>query len=282
VARVESMLDRATQRWVKVTGRRVDLADHEWLRGPIGAPDVIGDEWVTREASTLGATVQRGGGLLASMSVLESEEFDSTQLAPLIRDFYEHTAEWHLDVWSQWSAAAWPFGWLISSLFGRRLSQLSLPLRPLDAANGMDSRVLVAMSSTGQQVGAAWLRTLRKTGQTVYSGWYGRAQLPGSSQPSIRVVFPLPNGSVTVFLRPAVEADGSLKLRSTPGDFGTEGTYLIVRDGPSHGAVRRVPIHEEFRVFVDDDGILRTDHALHLGRAPVIRFHYRLTKANKG
>jgi hypothetical protein len=36
-----------------------------------------------------------------------------------------------------------------------------------------------------------------------------------------------------------------------------------------------VPIHETFRVYVDE-GILRTDHVLRLWSAPVIRLHYKL------
>jgi hypothetical protein len=44
-------------------------------------------------------------------------------------------------------------------------------------------------------LGAAWLRTLRRTGKTIYSGWYGAAALPGRDQPSVRVVFPLPTAA---------------------------------------------------------------------------------------
>jgi len=33
-----------------------------------------------------------------------------------------------MEVWSQWSPIAWPFGWLLSTLFSRRLQQLGIPL----------------------------------------------------------------------------------------------------------------------------------------------------------
>jgi len=59
-------------------------------------------------------------------------------------------------------------------------------------------------------LGAAWMRTLRATNHTVYSGWYGIAKPPLTEGPSVRVLFPLPNGGVTVFLRPEVGTDGSL------------------------------------------------------------------------
>ncbi len=111
----------------------------------------------------------------------------------------------------------------------------------------MDSRIVLVQDHLGSRLGTAWLRTLRTSGQTVYSGWYGAVTLPGSEGPTLRVVFPLPNGSVTVFLRPEVRADGGLVLRSPVGPFGAVGAYLIVSE-PNHtsGWVRRVPLSEQF------------------------------------
>lgn len=218
-----------------------------------------------------------GGGLLDDFDRLSGPGFDPARLASPVVEFYERTTEWRLEAWSQWSPVAWPFGWMLSALFAQRLQQLSLPLRPLDVAHGMDSRVLSVTAPGGLQLGAAWLRRLRSTGQLVYSGWYGIAQLPNTGRPSIRVMFPLPNGSVAVFLRPDVRDDGALVLTSPLGAFGDEGAYLIVSraDGRS-ASVRRVPLVERFVVWVDDEATLRTDHALHLWRVPVLRFHYRL------
>ena len=99
-----------------------------------------------------------------------------------------------MEVWSQWCPVAWPFGRLIFAVFSKRLQQLALPLRPMDTAHGMDSRVVAAVDGEGVQVGAAWLRSLQSTGQTVYSGWYGITTVTNRDSPSVRVVFPLPNG----------------------------------------------------------------------------------------
>ena len=62
------------------------------------------------------------------------------------------------------------------------------------------------------------------------------------------------------------------------GQFGDDGAYLIVRAGGHSAFVRRVPLAEQFRVYVDDEGTLRTDHALNLWSIPVIRLHYRLER----
>ena len=256
------------------------FAEHPWLVGPVGGPRLIADEWLTREAQRVGGTTVDGGGLLADMGALAGPRFDPAQLAQPVVAFYEHTAGWRLEVWSQWSPVAWPVGWLLSTVFARRLRQLSLPLRPLDTAQGMGSRVVGVRDSGGTQLGAAWLRDLRSTGQTVYSGWYGVARLPNAEGPSIEVVFPLPNGNLTIFLRPEVGRDGALILTSPLGRFGEEGAYLIVAQPDRHGGwARRVPLAERFVVWVDDDGILRTDHSLNLWRLPILRLHYRLGNA---
>lgn len=239
----------------------------------------MGNQWLASEAERLGGAVVEGGGLLDDFDRLSGEGFDSARLAPPIVDFYERTSEWRLEVWSQWSSVAWPFGWMLSTVFAKRLQQLSLPLRPLDVAHGMDSRVLAVRAPDGAQLGAAWLRKLRSTGQNVYSGWYGITELPNTGRPSIRVMFPLPNGSIAVFLRPDVRDDGSLVLTSPLGAFGDDGAYLIVSPSDGHSAsVRRVPLAERFIVWVDEEGTLRTDHALNLWQMPVLRFHYRLER----
>ncbi|HUQ63236.1 MAG TPA: hypothetical protein VM121_05765 [Acidimicrobiales bacterium] len=254
-------VDRATQAWVRGTGRRVVVAEHPWLLGPVGATSVIGEEWLAAEALRTGGELREGGGLLSDVNGLASDEFDPAQIAPEIVDFYQSTSEWRLDLWSQWSVWAWPFGWILSAVFARRLRQLSLPLRPLDVARGMDSRVVSVVDAKGRRLGAAWLRTLRATGQTVYSGWYGIVALPSTRSPSIRVVFPLPIGSLTVFLRPANAGGGRLRLTSPLGRFGEEGAYLLVSaPDRTHAWVRRVPLVESFDVYVDEEGVLRTDH----------------------
>ena len=90
-------------------------------------------------------------------------------------------------------------------------------------------------------VAAAWVRRMRKTGTTTYSGMYGTATLPGSGQPSVRVVFPLPEGSLMVFLEPRADADGGLHLYSRQGRFGADGAYLVLEAGGDrfgHGGSR--------------------------------------------
>lgn len=67
-------------------------------------------------------------------------------------------------------------------------------------------------------------------------------------------------------------------LTSSPGAFGTEGPYLVVRpEAAESGWARHMPLPERFHVFVEATGGLRCDHRLRLGWAEILRWHYRLT-----
>jgi hypothetical protein len=93
----------------------------------------------------------------------------------------------------------------------------------------------------------------------------------------VHVAFPLEAGNVQVFLRPSVLPSGALELSSPAGSFGDNGAYVVVEDrGRTHAA--RAPIHETFRVYLDREGVLRTDHLLCLWSVPVVRLHYKLTR----
>lgn len=110
----------------------------------------------------------------------------------------------------------------------------------------------------------------------MYSGYYRATTLPGSDSPSVHVTFPLEDGNVQVFLKPSVGIGGSLILSSPAGKFGQDGAYTVVAEKQADYA-SRAPIHEVFHVYVDDEGVLRTDHVLKLWRMTAVRLHYRLT-----
>ncbi|NYD41293.1 hypothetical protein [Nocardioides panaciterrulae] len=272
-------IDLLTRKWWRAVGRRVDLAgEHAWLAGPVSRGPVVRDGWLADEAARSGGQVHEdvpGAGLVPHFAALDGPGFDSAALAPEVRDFYEHTSDWRMEVWTGWRAAFWPGGELVSRLFGRRVEQLALPTRPLDVARGMESRVSLITDARGAQVAAAWLRTLRATGEYVYSGCYSHRRLPGADRPAVHVAFPLEHGNVQVFLRPEVGANGSLWLRSPGEGFGGHGAYVVVQDGGSAFAAT-LPIREDFQVYVDPESVLRCDHRLRLWSAEAVALHYRL------
>jgi hypothetical protein len=265
----------------RTTGRPIDLwGGEQWLAAPMHDGQTIADGWLSAAAAAHGGTLHEAetNGLLADMSELDGPNFVAADLLPQVRDFYEHTSRWRMEVWTQWNALFQPGGELISRYFGRRVQQLALPTRPLDVALGMDSRVISIIDGEGQQRAAGWLRTLRATGEYVYSGCYSSRTLPGTAQPSVHVAFPLEAGNVQVFLRPTVLPGGGLQLTSPAGAFGEDGAYVVVGDRTQTYAAR-APVHETFRLYVDAEGVLRTDHVLRLWSSTVVRLHYKLTPA---
>ncbi len=277
--RSAALLDTVTRAWWRAVGRRVDLeGDHAWLQAPTSSASLVRDTWLVDEAARLGGRVTEGradAGLVADLADLDGPGFAAGDLRPEVRDFYEHTAAWRMEVWTGWQPLFWPGGELVARLFGRRIGQLALPMRPLDVAHGMDSRVSVITDEHDVQLAAGWLRTLRSSGEYVFSGCYSHRRLPGADRPSVHVTFPLEQGNVQVFLRPELGPDGSLVLESPAGTFGDDGCYVSVRHrGRAFAA--RVPVHERFHVYVDREGVLRTDHHLSLWSARAVTLHYRL------
>jgi hypothetical protein len=278
-----ALVDRATQIWVVASGRRVRLAGTPWLRGPTGATDRIGPDYFERLAASTGLVLRTDAstGLMRDFDRLAGPGFDPSAVDPRVRDFYEHTASYQLDVWSEWSAAFRPFGALLAVLFSRRLEQMNVPLRSLSTRLGMSSEVVqLVRPDTGEIESTGWVRRNPATAETVYVGSYSVADVPGHPAPCVRVVFPLPNGNATVVLRVANGPNGALVLESSGARFGDAGFYFLVARSADEVSVRRVgSFRERIEVYVDDAGTLRTDHVFTLWRRTFLRLHYRIERA---
>lgn len=167
-------IDLLTQRWVCATGRALDLREHAWLAGPYGEPWRIGADFFERYARSAGLAAVGGvpdGGLVASMDELNGGGFDAGRLAPAVRDLYEHTAAYQLDLWTQWCGVFRPFGWVIRRTFAAPLQQLNLPMHPLATARGITSQIVeLCDAGTGRRVATGWLRRTVEDGAVLYAG----------------------------------------------------------------------------------------------------------------
>src|SRR5262249_44202799 len=144
-------------------------------------------------------------------------------------NFYEQTAAYKLDAWSEWCGFFRPFGWLLAVLFSRRLQQLNVPLSGLDTSRGLSSEGLQFVDPTsGQLRHTAWFRRLQGSGNVLYAGFYSVCALPGRADPCVKVVFPLPNGNAIVIMRTESRPDGSFLVTSSGERFGEPGFYFTV------------------------------------------------------
>jgi hypothetical protein len=264
---------------IRVFGRVVRESETPWLSGPVGS-DYIGDrpyeEVAARENLEL---VRRSstGGLVPDFAVLDGPGFRVDALRPEVRRFYEHTATYRMDVWSDTFFPGKIGLWLMVTTISRRVNQLNFPLSALATAKGMDSEIVLLKERDGTLRYAGWYRRLVEMGRTIYTGFYMTARVPHCDTPCVKVVFPMPAGNATVILRPSVDANGHLRLSSKGARFGDAGFYRIRKLGDDRLLVWRVStLHEDFRVYVDEHAVLRCDHSVSFLGMPVLHLHYRI------
>ena len=268
--------------WIAATGRKLRFADYPWLQGPMGDELLIGDEYYKAYAIREGLLVERdpAGGLVESFSAIipGSDPLRET-LNPDVAHFYEHTAQYKLEVWSQWYPPYAIFARMLIRSLSTKMNQLNIPLQPLETSRGMSNEVLhLKDPATGRVVHACWLRKSILTGRVVYSGFYSGIQIGGV--PMVRVVLPLPGGNATVLLRITVQADGSVKLLSDGRRIGGAGYYRVQRSGDDAVRVKYVPLKEMIHVFCDAFGDLRTDHIFSFLGVKMLQLHYKIMKAD--
>ena len=96
--------DWLTQLWVRTTGLRLSLVENEWIDGPVGNPGLIGKDFFADYARQRSLEVVRNGsqGLIDDFGDLSAGDDHLESVAGGVRDFYEHTADYELDPWSEW------------------------------------------------------------------------------------------------------------------------------------------------------------------------------------
>src|SRR5712671_2324353 len=276
-------LESGIHLWVQLTGKLVRKSEAPWLAGPLGGRERIGTSIYERVAKAEGLLIRTppDAGLLEHFNVLRGPNFNPDAVHPDIRHFYEHAAEYQLDVWSEVSLVGQLFLWLLVEFISRRMDQLNFPISSLEVAKGMTSEVVQLIDPASERVVyTGWLRRLKSSGRVIYAGLYSAIQLPGEENTCVKVTFPC-HGSANVYLCPVAHPDGSFGLVSSGSAFGLSGFYRIIDGGPDHWIVRHVrSLRELFHVYVDPEGILRTDHTVFFLGLTIIRLHSKMTRVS--
>jgi hypothetical protein len=278
---VGSLAAASIRQWVRLTGRRVSRASALWLSCPMGPRDRIGAGFYEHLARQERLEVQPApdAGLLADFDGLRGRGFEPAAVHPAIRDFYEHTSRYRLEAWSE--AGVWTrvFLWALTRFVSRRMDQLNFPVSSLELAGGMTSSVLPMVDASGRRLYTGWLRRLAASDRVIYTGLYSTERPAAFPDPCVKVSFPLPMGSSTVFLRPAARSDGSFELVSSGSRFGEPGFYRMVAVDGEHWRVRYIrTLRETFHVYVDRQGTLRTSHVVRFLGFTVLRLHYKMER----
>jgi hypothetical protein len=277
---VSFFLEEGINAWVHLTGKRIRNGDEPWLDSPLGEKGRIGTAIYERiaQSENLQTRMPPAAGLIPDFDALRSPSFDPAAIRTEIRHFYEHAALYHLDVWTEVSLTGRFFLWLLVEFISRRMDQLNFPISSLEVAKGMSSQVVQLIDpQSGTIKYTGWLRRLKSSGHVIYAGLYSTTRVPGEEGPCVKVTFPC-RGTANVYLRPVQHSDGSFGLDSSGSLFGRSGFYRIVASGTDHRRVRYVKtLHELFHVYVDHEGVLRTDHRISFLGLVIIRLHYKMT-----
>jgi hypothetical protein len=268
--------------YLRLFGRTVRKADVPWLLGPMGSDGEIGERPYDLVAEREGLTIDRSApdaGLVPDFGGLSGPAFDASKAAPGVRDFYERTARYDLDVWSETQFPGRLFLWLIVSTVSRYMNQLNFPVLGLETSRGMTSEVLPLRDGSGRAVHTGWQRRLLGSGRIIYSGFYTTVQPPRSTSPCVKVVFPVPRGNATVLLRPEYDAEGRFRLVSAGAGFGDVGFYRVMELDAERLKVRYLKtLRERFEVYADENDVLRCDHEVRFLGLTMLRLHYRMRR----
>jgi hypothetical protein len=227
-------------------------------------------------------------GIVACLDELAGPQFDPSTVDARVREFYEHTTRFTLDIVPRWRLWVRPGYLLYRSLVARRLGQANVPMNQRETQRGIRSRietVLVpapptppAKLSTPDGGGViavrGWIRSFADNDEPIYVGIYTTYRHEGRGY--VSVGFPVPQANFTATLVPQPRAGGGLVL-STRSLLPHPGHYLSYIDPQTRELTAlAVPgFAEELNVFVRD-GELRAEHAFWLFGFPFLVLHYRM------
>lgn len=267
------------QLWIRITGKTFTKAEAPWLFGPYEEDNLIGNEFYERFAKTNKLVVERNvkdSGLMPDFTLLDGVHFKSEDSHNLVKLFYENTSNYKMEIWSQWYGYFSVGAKLLIGIVSKQIEQLNIPLNSIDTSRGMSSEIIKLNDADGQQQYACWFRKLIATDKIVYAGFYTTTIIPKYDGRCVKVVFPLPKGNAVVILKPVNYPDGSFSLISDGKSIGEPGYYRVHYLSPDKIKVRYLPMHEDIHLFVDKDGVLRTDHVFKFHNKKLLHLHYKV------
>jgi hypothetical protein len=259
---------------------------------PMASPTrYVGTGYVRSLAQVLGGKYTpdaRDVGIVASLDELAGPSFDPAGTDPLVREFYEHTTRFALDIVPEWRLWIRPGYLLYRTVLARPLGQASVPMSQREAQHGIHSRIDtitgLRRGGTGDGTPAdaetiavrGWIRSFADTDEPIYIGIYTTYRHQGRGY--VSVGFPLPQASFTATLLPQARPDGGLILDSR-SELDQPGHYLTYIE-PETSELTTAAVRgfaERLDVYVRD-GELRAEHAFWVFGFPFLILHYRINR----
>jgi hypothetical protein len=274
---------------VSLLAERVSARDVPFVVPLASRTGYVGTGYVRSLAQVLGGRYTADVpdiGIVASLDELAGPSFDPARADPLVREFYEHTTRFALDIVPQWRAWVRPGYLLYRTLLARPLGQANVPMSQREAQHGVRSRIdtisgLPDADSPGDVVAVrGWIRSFADIDEPIYVGIYTTYRHEGRGY--VSVGFPLPQASFTATLLPHDRPGGGIVLDSR-SELDQPGHYLTYID-PQTAEVTVAAVRgfaERLDVYLDQ-GELRAEHAFWVFGLPFLVLHYRMHRKAPG
>jgi hypothetical protein len=263
---------------VSMLAERVQAEDLPFVVPLESRSRYVGTGYVKQLADVLGGTYTADAadvGIVASLGSLAGPELDAAQVDPLVREFYEHTTRFTLDIVPEWRLWVRPGYLLYRNLLARPLGQASVPMNQRETQRGIRSRI-DTITAPGEDVLAVrgWIRSFTDNDEPIYVGIYTTYR--DEERGYVSVGFPLPQASFTATLAPRARPDGGLILTSR-SELKHPGHYLTYIDAETRELTTAAVqgFAEQLDVYLED-GELRAEHAFWVFGFPFMVLHYRM------
>ncbi|WP_344820538.1 hypothetical protein, partial [Actinoplanes cyaneus] len=263
---------------VSLLAERVRAEDLPFVVPLEATTGYVGTGYVRRLAEMLGGTYRADAddvGIVASLDDLAGPQFDPAGVDPLVREFYEHTTRFRLDIVPEWRLWVRPGYLLYRTLVARPLGQANVPMNQRETVRGVRSRIDTITPDGTDLIGVrGWIRSFADTDEPIYVGIYTTYRHDGRGY--VSVGFPVPQANFTATLLPLPRTDGGLVLTSR-SELAHPGHYLTYIDtGTRELTTLAVPgFAEQLDVFTEH-GEPRAEHAFTLYGLPFLVLHYKI------
>ncbi|MCB0743522.1 MAG: hypothetical protein KDC67_06435 [Ignavibacteriae bacterium] len=277
----QNFQDWVTQQWVILFGKKINTQEYQWLLGPFGNNNGIGEIFINQLAESENISISKSSknkGLLKSIEQLNLPSSEKNRLSKNVIDFYENTSNYKLYLTTKWNPIFLVFGYLLKFLFSKRLEQLNIPLRNNKNSQEMNSEIVQLTDKTTEKVKRTiWLRRFKQTNQIIYSGVYETCKIP-NGKACIKAIFPLPNGSATVILQPVVGENGELILKSAGRKIGDSGFYFLLKDKKGNLWTKFIKSFKDNLTVSSENGKITANQKLTFYGLNVLNFNYEIKK----
>ncbi len=260
-------------------------APYDWLQFATRFKDddgVVGERFFEEFAKRIDAHFQGRGtdtGLMERFEDLRSEDFEPFAVAEIIREFYERTTRFDLDLQVHWEPLFYPILWAYREWLARRMRNLHIPS---GTVRDLDSWIdLLDVDRDGKPDVRAWVRVQGSDRIPIYVGAYKiyASVVDGARRSYVTVAFPILGGNLATVLAPKNLEGGGLGLTTRDANSSECGLYHVIPSENSFAMWPAYGLQEEFELHPAADGTrIDVEHVCRFLGLKAFTMRYRIER----